>query len=92
MNDHQLVGCSFHFIKALITCCKTLKLLPKETKLMLSLLKVLVHTPEDLQETFFQEIKDLFQSKGSGYGKFLDYFEKTWLKKHKGFLEGLIKA
>ena len=97
LKDENMVGCYFHFVKACITRCTTLGLLPrkaenKETKLMLGLIKILVHCKEELRNEFFEEIKDLFKNKGKGFVKFFEYFKQTWLQRHKGFLDGLIKA
>jgi len=96
LKEENMVGCYFHFVKACVIRCKTLGLLPrknenKETKLMLGLIKILVHCKEEIRNRFFQDIKSLFKNKAN-FKKFFEYFEGTWLKRHKNFLDGLIKA
>ena len=51
-DSPKLLGCYFHYVKALIKKAKQLKMfsknsLNKKTKLLLGLLKLLVHCPSD---------------------------------------------
>ena len=76
LEKDNIVGCYFHFVKAIIARAKTLGLLPrkkenKESKLMLGLLKILVHCKENLREDFFKVIKDLYKGKAKSYEKVL---------------------
>ena len=89
------VGCYFHFVKALIKKAKQLGLIRKnyygtKTKLLIGLLKILVHCPSVIKPIFFEEIQATFKDLGASYKTFLDYFRKNWLD--NSFLKGLIDS
>ena len=95
LKEEQMVGCFFHYVKALLTRAKTLGMMPRnqpnnQVKLLIGLLKIVAHCNKEERLKFYNEIEEAFKSKGISYKKFLDYFRKNWL--NNTFLEGLIKA
>jgi len=69
-DSPKLMGCYFHYVKALIKKAKQLKMfsknsLNKKTKLLLGLLKLLVHCPSDQKQKIFDEIDSFFTNSGT---------------------------
>ena len=95
LSNDQISGCYFHYVKALITKAKKLGLLPqkkenKEVKLLIRLLKLLVHCPAQTRKKFFEELEGIFEDKGERFEQFLAYYKINWLNSR--FLDGLFDA
>jgi hypothetical protein len=92
----KLVGCFFHFVKALIKKAKKLRLIKKDSEansrifLLIGLFKIYVHLPKEHREKYFSQIEENFKGFGEKYKAYLNYFKKTWYNNH--FLDGLISA
>ena len=79
----QIVGCYFHYCKALWSYMSHNSLTTKERlndsiKLMV-FLKILAHIEISERKSLFQGIKDLFEKKDKGYKEMLAYYQKNWL-------------
>ena len=78
-DSPKLLGCYFHFVKALIKKAKELKLFLKNSenknaKLLVGLLKILVHIPKEKKQEFFTSIEATFKNIGTKYETLLKYF------------------
>jgi len=84
LKQEQMIGCFFHYVKALLTKAKTLGMMPRkqpnnQVKLLIGLLKIVAHCNNEERLQFFNEIEETFKTKGDSYKKFLEYFRKNWL-------------
>ena len=92
-NDSpKLLGCYFHFVKALVKKAKQLKMFlknneNKKLKMLLGFLKLIVHCPSEEKQKCFDDVEILFKNSGTKFQNLLSYFKKNWLSNH--FLEGL---
>ena len=82
----QIVGCYFHYCKALWSYMSHNSLTTKERlndsiKLMV-FLKILAHIEISERKSLFQGIKDLFEKKDKGYKEMLAYYQKNWLNSY----------
>jgi len=96
-NGPKLVGCYFHFVKALVKKAISLGLVTRKKtnnngenriKILISLLKILIYAQIEEKEKFFQEIETIYNNCGDKFKTFLSYFKKNWLNNH--FLNDLI--
>jgi len=95
LSDKNIVGCYFHYVKAIITKAQKLGILKRKqenptAKTLIGLLKILSHCPLSEREDMFAEIENIYKGKGKNYEAYLKYFRKTWLR--NDFLEGLFKS
>ena len=79
-------GCFFHFCKALWYNASKLGLKKeselKNTKILIALMKCLVHIKEQERKDIWKDICDVFKEKGPNYHHFLQYFQKNWLSNY----------
>jgi len=91
----KLIGCFFHYVKALVTKAKQTGLIRKnnfatEAKVLLGLLKILAHCPPEIKNEFFDQIEDAYKKYGQQYKIFLQYYKRNWL--NNNFLDNLYEA
>jgi len=82
LTQGNIVGCYFHYTKALIKRAKELRLIiccqeNNDIKILIGLLKILVHCPGDFKEKLFKEIKELFKEKGKKFDDFSHTLKET---------------
>ena len=77
----EIVGCYFHYVKALFKKTKQIEQVPKkgcsdQVRILISSLKILVQCSSDQQKEFYQKIEKLYDNYGSAYKTFLTYYRK----------------
>ena len=80
----KVLGCEFHFVKALWRKAGTLGLKKKEriikTSSVISFFVILAHMNVEERENHFNELKDIYEGSDDLYKQFLKYFADSWLK------------
>jgi len=80
----KVLGCEFHFVKALWRKAGTLGLKKKEriikTSSVISFFVILAHMNVEERENHFNELKDIYEGSDDLYKQFLKYFADNWLK------------
>jgi len=79
-----LLGCEFHFVKALWKKAGKLGLRKKERKrktaIIINFLVIIVHLNVEDRSKYFQELKTNFQHEEKPFQEFLTYFHKNWME------------
>ena len=93
-NGTKLVGCFFHYVKALISRAKVLgfitrKSTDKKALILIGLFKIMAHCSLEKRLEFFKEIEEMYASNGAKFKTFLTYHKRNWLS--NSFLEAYKK-
>ena len=80
----KLLGCQFHFVKALWRRAEKLGLRNKAKKIktsrVITILTFLVHVDGPKRREYFDEIRELLKNEEKSIRALLDYFSKNWLQ------------